>query len=218
MHVSGPRPTPRQLARELLHVGIALPLFPITPLLRPWHSRWGATDAEIVAPMPGDDVVPGCQYVVTRAITIAAPAEAVWPWIVQVGFGKAGFYSNDLLDNVAHPSADHILEEHQHPTVGDWVPMFNKVNDTTAFRVADLEPLEFLLWSKPDSTWVWKLVRQGGGTRLITRLRILYRWHMPADATMSLILNEFGDFPMMRRMLLTIRQRAERLGTGSREG
>jgi hypothetical protein len=209
VHVSGPRPTPRQLVREIADVVIALPLFPITPLLRPWHSRWGATDAEVAVPLPGDDMVPGCQYVVTRAITINVPPEAVWPWLAQVGFSKAGFYSNDLLDNVGHPSADHIIEEYQHPQVGDWIPMFRTVNDTTAFKVAAFAPADYLLWSKPESTWVWKLTARDGGTRLVTRLRILYRWHMPADALMSLVLNEFGDFPMMRKMLRTLKQRAE---------
>jgi hypothetical protein len=209
VHVSGSRPTPRQLARELADVAIALPLFPITPLLRSWHSRWGATDAEVGAPLPGDDIVPGCQYVVTRAVTINVPPAAVWPWLVQVGFGKAGFYSNDLLDNVGHPSADHIIDAFQHPQLGDWIPMFSKVNDTTAFRVAAFAPADYLLWTKPDSSWVWKLTAVDGHTRLVTRLRIRYRWHMPADALMSLVLNEFGDFPMMRKMLRTIKQRAE---------
>jgi hypothetical protein len=128
---------------------------------------------------------------------------------VQVGFGKAGFYSNDLLDNVAHPSADRILEELQEPKVGDWVPMFSKVNDTTAFRIAAIKPAEELVWVKPDSTWAWALTEVDGRTRLVTRLRILYRWHRPPDALMSLVLNEFGDFPMMRKMLRTLKQRAE---------
>jgi hypothetical protein len=70
VHVSGSRPTPHELVREIADVAIALPLFPITPLLRPWHARWRATDAEVTAPLPGDDSVPGCQYVVTRAVTI----------------------------------------------------------------------------------------------------------------------------------------------------
>lgn len=131
VHVSGPRPSPSQLAREFRDVAVAVPLFATAPLLRHWHRRWGATDAEVAAAMPGDDLVPGCQYRCTRAITIDAPPTAVWPWLVQLGFGKAGFYSNDLLDNVAHPSADRILDEHQDPQVGDWVPMFRKVNDTT---------------------------------------------------------------------------------------
>ena len=168
--------------------------------------------------MPGDELVAGCQYRCTRAITIDAPPAAVWPWLVQVGFGKAGFYSNDLLDNVGHPSADVILEEFQHPAVGDWIPMFSKVNDTTAFKVATIEPYAELVWFKPDSTWAWKLVeRDGGNTRLVTRLRILYRWEQPLGAAASLVLNEVGDFPMMRKMLLTLKSRAESPESDSRE-
>ena len=206
VHVSGPRPSPSQLAREFRDVAVAVPLFATAPLLRHWHRRW---DAEVAAAMPGDDLVPGCQYRCTRAITIDAPPTAVWPWLVQVGFGKAGFYSNDLFDNVAHPSADRILDEHQDAEVGDCVPMFRKVNDTTAFKIAAIKPAQELIWVKPDSTWVWTLTDIGGGTRLVTRLRILYRWHRPADALTSLVLNELGDFPMMRKMLLTLKQRAE---------
>ena len=207
--VNGPRPTPRQLAREVRDVAVAFPLFATAPLARHWHRRWGATGAEVAAVMPGDELVPGSQVFCTRAITIDAPPAAVWSWLVQVGFGKAGFYSNDLLDNVAHPSADRILEEYQDPEVGDWVPMFSKVNDTTAFRIAVINPASELVWVKPDSTWAWTLTDVGGRTRLVTRLRILYRWQEPANALLSLVLFEFGDFPMMRKMLRTLKQRAE---------
>ena len=217
VHVGGARPTTRQLAREVVDVAVALPLFIVAPFVRRWHQRWGATEAEIDAAMPGDELVPGCQYRCTRAITIDAPPAAVWPWLVQVGFGKAGFYSNDLLDNVGHPSADVILEESQHPAVGDWIPMFSKVNGTTAFKVAAIEPRSELVWFKPDSTWAWKLTElEGGKTRLVTRLRILYRWDKPLGAVASLVLNEVGDFPMMRKMLLTLKSRAESSGTSRR--
>lgn len=209
VHVGGSRPTARQLAREAGDVAVALPLFLAAPFIRRWHQRWGATDAEVAEPMPGDELVPGCQYRCTRAISIDAPPSAVWPWLVQVGFGKAGFYSNDLLDNVAHPSADRVLDEFQHPSVGDWVPMFSKVNETTAFKIAAIEPCSELVWLKPDSTWAWKLSDLDGGTRLVTRLRILYRWEQPLGALASLVLNEVGDFPMMRKMLLTLKGRAE---------
>jgi hypothetical protein len=84
------------------------------------------------------------------------------------------------------------------------------VNETTAFTIAAVEPCSELVWLKPDSSWAWKLVEVDGGTRLVTRLRILYRWDRPLGALASLVLNEFGDFAMMRKMLLTLKQRAER--------
>lgn len=71
-----------------LSMVVTVPVFPTAPLLRRWHRRWGSTDEEVVATMPGDELVPGCQYRCTRAITIGAPPPAVWPWLVLVGFGK----------------------------------------------------------------------------------------------------------------------------------
>lgn len=209
VHVTGPRPTLGQFIHELRDVVVAVPLFATSPLLRHWHRHWGATDAEVTAAMPGDELVPGARVFCTRAVTIDAPPEAVWPWLVQVGFGKAGFYSNDLLDNVAHPSADRVLEQFKDPKVGEWVPMFSKISDATAFRIAAIKPSEALVWFRPDSTWVWTLTDIGGRTRLVTRVRILSRWHRPADALTSLVLMEFGDFPMMRKMLRTLKHRAE---------
>jgi hypothetical protein len=160
--------------------------------------------------MPGDRVARDCQVQWTRAISIDAPPAAVWPWLVQVGFGRAGFYSNDLLDNVGHPSAHEIDPELQTIEIGDWIPMFKKVDATTAFRVQAFEPYHYLVWAKPDSTWAWMLTPgPNGGTRLVTRLRQRFDWGKPAQALVSRILMEVGDFPMMRRMLLGIRQRAE---------
>jgi hypothetical protein len=174
--------------------------------------RWGATDEEVRGAMPGDDIVPKISFNATRAITIEAPPERVWPWIVQMGYRRAGFYAYDLLDNACHESADRVLEEYQHPQIGDWMPMAKKVNETTAFRVKAFETDQWLLWEKPDSTWAWKLIPLAGGrTRLIARLKARYQWESPAMAVMSLLLLEFGDFPMMRRVLRGIRVRAERM-------
>src|SRR6266702_3453196 len=92
-----------ELWRQLGSVAADLPRFLTAPLYRSWHLRWGATDAEVAATMPGDDLLPRAQFHPTRAITIDAPPAAVWPWLVQVGFVRAGFYSNDLLDNFARP-------------------------------------------------------------------------------------------------------------------
>ena len=95
-----------------------LPAFLTSPLFRPWHLRWGATDAEVTLLMPGDELLPDAQYRTTRAITINAPPAAVWPWLVQAGGGRAGFYSNDLLDNLGRSSATAIMPALQHLEVG----------------------------------------------------------------------------------------------------
>lgn len=199
----------RPWARQVRDVLAAVPLFVAAPLLRPWHTRWGATDDEVAAAMPGDDLVPGCQYRTTRAVTIAARPEDVWPWLVQVGYGRAGFYSLDLLDNLGRPSARQLLPQFQDLQVGQWVPMSPSPSDRTAFRVHSYDVPRWLLWAKPDSTWCWALADLGDGrTRLVTRIRTRYDWRRPVDAAFGLLLMEVGDFAMLRRMLLGIRDRA----------
>jgi hypothetical protein len=199
------------LRRGLGEIAVASPLFLFAPFFRRRHLRWGATDAELVASMPGDELVPHPSFNATRAITIAAPPEDVWPWLVQIGYGRAGFYSYDLFDNGGRPSAEEILPDHQHPRIGDWVPMAATVNETTAFKINAFEPNRSLLWEKPHSTWAWKLEPiSEGRTRLVTRLKDRYSWRAnPANALLSLILFEFGDFAMMRKLLLGVKRRAE---------
>ena len=186
----------------------ALGLMLVSPLIRPLHTRWGASPAELHAAMPGDELVPSAQFVATRAITIDAPPASVWPWLMQAGAGRAGFYSYDLLDHLGRPSATRVLEEWQDLDVGDVVaPMTDPPTTTTSFVLAELDPPRHMVWSKPDSTWSWALRPvDGGRTRLVTRLKVRYRFAPSALVTVPLI--EFGDFAMMRRMLLTIRRRA----------
>src|SRR4051812_23088582 len=69
-------------------------------LVRPWHLRWGATDEEAGEPLPGDDLRSDANVVATHAITIDAPAADVWPWLVQIGRGRGGFYSYTWLENL----------------------------------------------------------------------------------------------------------------------
>lgn len=206
-----PRPTARQLAHEIATVAADLPRFAFAPLYRRRHLRWGATDAEVAAAMPGDQLIDEAAYCATRAITITAAPSAVWPWLVQVGCLRAGFYADDLLDNLAHPSATSLLPEFQHLEIGQWVPMSPTPSNTTAFKVAGFEPNRWLLWHQPPlSSWAWTLTElPDGRTRLVTRLRIRLDWHHRAISAFSVVLNEFGDYPMMRRMLLGIRDRAE---------
>jgi hypothetical protein len=191
-----------------------LPRFLTAPLYRRWHLTWGATPAEVTAALPGDGIVSGPQFRCTRAITIDAPPEAVWPWLVQVGCHRAGWYSNDLLDNLGRPSATEIVPDLQDLRLGQWVAMspVGEPSDETAFRIAGYETNRWLLWTKPDATWIWQLTPDGAGrTRLVTRNRTRYDWSRPGAALLSVFLMEIGDFAMMRRMLLGVRDRAEAL-------
>jgi hypothetical protein len=184
--------------------------------VRPRIFSWGATPEELGRPLPGDDVCPRPQLNATRAVTIAARPDEVWPWLVQWGWNRAGFYSYELLDNLGRPSAWEILPQFQQLAVGDWVPMGGKPTLYTAYRVTRLEPGRVMLWEKDGGTRLWLLDPAGPGhTRLITRMRGRYRWTRPTIVT-ELLLMEIGDPFMMRKCLLGIKQRAERLAAGRR--
>lgn len=212
------RRTPSTRIGMVIDAATAIPIWALSPALRPWHLHWGATRAEVDAPMPGDEVVRRAQFNATRAITIGAPPEQVWPWIVQVGYGRAGFYTYDLLDNAGVPSAERLMEDRQDLKVGDLVPMFHEAHGLEiAYRVDSLERNTWMLWvhrphegERPDSTWSWQLsASPDGGTRLLTRMKQDYRWEAPRLAAFNLVLMEFGDFAMERRMLQGIKLRAE---------
>jgi hypothetical protein len=210
----------RQLPHQLAALLRDLPLFLFAPAIRGRHLRWGATHAEVAARLPGDDQVPGAQFVATRAIDIAVPPAGVWPWLVQVGAGRAGWYSHDLLDNLGKPSATEIIAPLQHLAPGDWVPMspFGTPSEKTAFRVESMRPPELMVWTKPDSVWVWQLTATPAGTRLVTRVHVRYDWRRPWLAVFGALLMEFGDFAMQRRMLRGIKQRAESLARRGSSG
>ena len=110
-----PASAPTVVLRSAEMVLLALPLFAAAPLLRRWHLRWGASDDELAREMPGDELVRDPSFEATSAITVDAPPCAVWPWLVQIGFGRAGFYSYDILDNAGRASAQAILPAYQHP-------------------------------------------------------------------------------------------------------
>jgi hypothetical protein len=131
----------RAIGRSVLDVVGAIPLFLTAPLYRRWHLRWGATDEEVHAHLPGDEIVTDPSFSATRAITINAPPEQVWPWIVQLGVSahRTGFV-NDPLSRASRrpPGADlpsstgsvHRIDvRHQQPpwrppaaTVPGWPP------------------------------------------------------------------------------------------------
>jgi hypothetical protein len=204
-----PARTGSGLLRQVADVLADLPRFLVTPLLRRRHRTWGATPEEVAAAMPGDDLLPRAQYRATRAITVRAVPEDVWPWLVQVGVGRAGWYADDLLDNFARPSVRQIVPELQDLHVGQWLAWVPHPTERTAFVVDSYAAPEWLLWRHPCRTWAWGLVRlPDGRTRLVSRMRTLYEWHRPLSVV-TVLLMEIADFSMMRRMLLGIRDRAE---------
>jgi hypothetical protein len=206
--------THRALFGQVADVAHDLPVFLTAPLYRRWHRHWGATTSEVAAALPGDAFLDHAQFRSTRAITIGVPPDAVWPWLVQVGCYRAGWYSNDLLDNLGRPSATTIVPSFQHLEIGQWVPMSPSAtpSDRTALKVHSFVVNEWLLWTKPDSTWAWQLTpTDTNGTRLVTRIHAVYDWQHPLTALFGVILMEFGDFAMQRRMLRGIKARAESL-------
>ena len=126
--------------RALRGVGLILVAGGYARLARPRMALWGADDGEVGDAMPGDGEVPGPQFAVTRAVTIAAPPGAVWPWIVQIGYHRAGWYAHDLFDNDDIPSAETILPEFQHLEIGQVIGEEGLRSGT----------------SNPAGTWCWR--------------------------------------------------------------
>jgi hypothetical protein len=190
-------------------------------VIRPWQLRWGTTDDEVRRAMPGDELVARPTFNATRAVTVQAPPPMIWPWIVQIGFGKAGWYTYDLLDNFGRPSATRIIPDLQHLQAGDLVPVYQGIGapQGVGLKVKAIEPEQWMLWwddKTRDTTWAWALypvdLQQ---TRLITRVRMRYRWTKPT--ILFTLLVEFADLVMMRKCLLGIKQRAERLAAIPRD-
>jgi hypothetical protein len=214
------------LASLLGAIGGGLALYHM--VVRPWQLRWGATPPEVDGGRPGEDLVSDPMYETIRAITIRAAAAEVWPWLVQIGYGRGGFYSYDWLENLAGleiASADQIEPELQRLAVGDSV----QIAPETALAVARLEPNRVLVLhntmnpfnaqtvdlGEPDPgpymNWTWAFILMEldkSTTRLIVRVRGSYepRWLAP----LFYALLEPVHFLMERKMMLGIKERAER--------
>jgi hypothetical protein len=180
------------------------------PLIRRPILTWGASAAEAASRLPGDELLENADGVSTRAITIYTPAERVWPWIAQLGPSpRGGAYTYDWIENLLGldmHSVDQILPECQHPEVGDTIGF-----GANQMRLERVEPGRVLAWRSADGNWVWTFVleERGGATRLISR----NRFRLPTlAARVGMIPMEPASLVMERKMLLGIKQRAERLG------
>jgi len=175
-------------------------------VIGPWHRHWGASTDEITRVLPGDELVPGSN-VTTRAISIQAEPEAVWPWLVQIGFGRGGWYSYDWIDNDGIPSVDHIEPDLQNLHVGDQILMMPGMGPF----VIEIDNNRALVCAAGDrtSSWCMALFPDGlGGTRLISRWRS--NWEITPASAVMIFLSDPGAFIMEQKMLREIRNRAER--------
>ena len=203
-------------------------------VLRPWQLRRGATDAEVRRSLPGDDLVPDPKCGYTQAVTIKAPVSEVWPWLVQIGYKRAGWYSHDLLHRLMgiagsvdgeHRSAKRIIPELQDLRVGDVI----EIAPGMGYVVVGIEPEQVLvLQSKVDtskweslsssdplpakylsSSWAWFLEAiDEETTRLIVRVRSDYSPGL-LSALSAGIPNELGSLIMQPKTLRVLKQRAE---------
>ena len=171
--------------------------------IRPWHSRWGATEAEVAREMPGDDLLTPDAPGTTRAITIDAPPENVWPWLVQIGYGRAGWYSYDWIDNDGKRSAERVLPELQNLRVGDQILMVPDLGPT----VKALRPNEFIVSGGEADSWCLALYPIEGTTRLVSRWRVA--WPKTVATAFWILISDPGAFLFERKMLKGIKARAE---------
>ncbi len=175
--------------------------------------QWGATDAEIARAMPGDALSDHPTFLATRAITINAAPEDIWPWLVQLGYGRAGFYGYDILENLGSPrgmhSADRILPALQRPAIGDPLPL----SAAGGLIFNAIRPNEFLVWSGASGrfpgafTWALYPVNTTH-TRLVSRIQWSHHWTQPLALFMDLF-TEFTDHLAVRKILHGVKDRAE---------
>jgi hypothetical protein len=196
--------------------GVILSMYHL--LVRPWHRQWGTSEDEVHRHLPGDEIVPEPCDETTRAVTVAASTEEVWPWVVQLGQGRGGFYSYTWLENsfgAGIHNVDRIVPELQDLAEGDTVRMVREdywvQSPVTSMTVERLDPGRTLVLQGHDGgTWTFHLNPIDEETT-----RFLVRGRKPDTRTiigylLRYLTYELPHFIMERGMMLGIRARAER--------
>jgi len=191
-------------------LGLGLVVMGFAPRIAASFSRVKAAHVERVRDLPGDDLISRPIGSMTHAITIRCSRRNVWPWLAQMGAGRAGWYSYDLFDNGGRPSAERILPEFQNVSPGTLFPALPGATD--AFVALACEPARFLILgvprpeSEPAVTWTFALEDvDTSETRLIVRVRV----NGGAGRRLPLWFTRFIHYVMQRKQLLEIARRAE---------
>ena len=178
---------------------------------RPYQLRWGATQVELNTSMPGDELDTHPTFLATRAITINATPHEIWPWLVQMGYNRAGFYGYDLIENIGSKSgpqsAERIVPELQHVKVGDEVP----ISAAGSWVFYAIEPEQYFIWSgkAADGGFTWALYPiNEHQTRLVSRIRWTHHWSPPGQLALELF-TEFTDHLAVRKILQGVKGRVE---------
>src|SRR5690349_18882187 len=183
--------------------------------IRRWMNRWSTTPSDRVRVMAGDALLVDPMFSYTTAVTVNAPPEDIWPWLVQMGYQRGGLYSYDWLDRLFgfldRPSATRILPEFQHLAVGDEIPL----GRGPKWPVGAIEPCRALVLDMRNMggfDWVWQFGLypiDEKRTRLVSRSDV--RPHTVWGRLFTVLAMEPAGFIMTRRMLLGLKQRAETL-------
>jgi proline iminopeptidase len=196
-------------------------------LVRPRLLRWGATDEEVASLYPGAELIPGATRSATMAVTLDARPEAVWPWLVQMGVDRGGWYSWDRLDNFGRKSAARIHPEWQTIRLGD--SFLARPDGSESWRVAALDPGRFLCLrmsldlgghefdpqQRPprfhtDSTWAFLLSElPGGRTRLVVSGYWRFRPRL-LQPVLSVLFLEPSHWIMQTRQFANLQRRVSK--------
>jgi hypothetical protein len=186
------------------------------PFLHRLRTRWGATEEEMRLRLPGDELVPEPDWSYTHAISVNAPPSAVWPWLVQLGQGRGGFYSYEGLENLIGCRIHNVTEirpELQQLRVGEVIRMHASGFGPAVMR---LDPARALVLGGPpnakgsQATWAFYLLDgPNGTTRLLERGRnLIGRGVLEKLGFGSYLIDPIG-FVMSKKMLRTIKRLAE---------
>jgi len=181
---------------------------------RPFQLKWGATLNEVSKSMVGDERIgENPSFFATRAITINDIPEKIWPWIIQMGYERAGFYGYDILENLGSKmgiySANKILPEFQNFKTGDDLP----ISPVAHLSFYAIEPYKYLTWSedkgKYPGAFIWALYPiNESQTRLVSRIGWSYHWSEPSLILLDLF-TEFADHIAVREILKGIKGHVE---------